>query len=134
MNVSRARGSMTIEVLLLTPVLLLFTLTAVFAMRLTDAQSRTQSAADVAARVASQSSSVRMISRGYSAAQADLSRSGLKCKGINVGITRTSIRGLSAVIAEVRCNVDWTGLTLLGLSQRVVVAQSTEVIDMYRSR
>ena len=38
MNVSRARGSMTIEVLLLTPVLLLFTLTAVFAMRLTDAQ------------------------------------------------------------------------------------------------
>jgi hypothetical protein len=38
------------------------------------------------------------------------------------------------VTAEVKCNVDLSGLSLLRLSRHVVVAQSTEVIDVYRSR
>jgi Flp pilus assembly protein TadG len=128
------RGSMTVEVLLLTPALFMFSLVSVFAMRLTDSQSRTQSAADVAARVASQSSNRTMLSRGYSAAYADLSRGGLKCNALTVDIVRATVRGMSAVTAEVKCNVDLSGLSLLGLSRHVVVAQSTEVIDVYRSR
>jgi hypothetical protein len=125
---------MTVEVLLLTPALFMFTLVIIFAMRLTDSQSRTQSAADVAARVASQSSSRTMLSRGYAAAHSDLSRTGLKCNALTVDMVRTTIRGMPAVTAEVKCNVDLSGLSALGLSRHVVIARSTEVVDLYRSQ
>lgn len=128
------RGSLTVEALILVPALMMLSLVTVFGARLTEATARTQRAADGAARIASQSSNSSMIQRGVRAGQEDLQRDRLHCLSTSVQILRGQIQDIQTVRAVARCELDWSGLSLLGLSRRVVTAQSTEVIDVYTSR
>ena len=130
----QSRGSLTVEALILVPALMMLMLMTVFGARLTEASARTQRAADAAARVASLSSNSTMIEKGVRAGQDDLVRDRLHCVATSVQISRSQIQGLQTVRADVKCELDWSGLSLLGLSRRVITAQSTEVLDVYTSR
>ena len=56
MTSQRMRGSLSVEAVLLTPVVMMLVLSVVHVSRLTEASFRVNRAADVGARVASQSS------------------------------------------------------------------------------
>ena len=134
MNGNTSRGSLTVEALLLVPVLMMMFLLIVHVGRLTDASVRVRRAADVSARIASQSSSNSMISRGVAAAHIDLVGSGSKCERSNVLVTRGRIGRIQAVTTSVTCVVSSSGLGLLSLPQRTVRATSTEVVDYFSGR
>jgi hypothetical protein len=134
MNGNTSRGSLTVEALLLVPVLMMMFLLIVHVGRLTDASFRVRRAADVSARIASQSSSNSMISRGVAAAHIDLVGSGSKCERSNVLVTRGRIGRIQAVTTSVTCVVSSSGLGLLSLPQRTVRATSTEVVDYFSGR
>jgi Flp pilus assembly protein TadG len=134
MNGNTSRGSLTVEALLLVPVLMMMFLLIVHVGRLTDASFRVHRAADISARIASQSSSNSMISRGVTAAHNDLVGSGSKCERSNVLVTRGNIGRIQTVTTSVTCVVSSSGLGLLSLPQRTVRATSTEVVDYFSGR
>ena len=134
MNGNTSRGSLTVEALLLVPVLMMMFLLIVHVGRLTDASFRVNRAADVSARIASQSSSNSMISRGVTAAHNDLVGSGSKCERPNVLVTRGQIGRIQTVTTSITCVVSSSGLGLLSLPQRTVRATSTEVVDYFSGR
>jgi len=134
MKGSTSRGSLTVEALLLVPVLMMIFLLIIHVGRLTEASFRVHRAADVSARVASQSNSNSMISRGVTAAHNDLVGSGSKCERSNVFVTRGHIGRIQTVTTSVTCVVSSSGLGLLSLPQRTVRATSTEVVDYFSGR
>jgi Flp pilus assembly protein TadG len=134
MKGNNSRGSLTVEALLLVPVLMMMFLLIVHVGRLTDASFRVHRAADVSARIASQSSSNSMISRGVTAAHNDLVGSGSKCERSNVIVTRGHIGRIQTVTTYVTCVISSSGLGLLSLPQRTVRATSTEVVDYFSGR
>ena len=98
------RGSATVELVLLAPVLVVLALFVVYAGRGAEALTQVRHSADQGARAASL-----------------------------VRVSRMETVGSAAVLAEVECVVNKTGLGLIGLSERVVTAQSIEVIDRWRA-
>ena len=134
MKAGKSRGSMTVEVLLLTPVLFILVMLIVYAGRMTEASIRVHRAADVGARVASISNDGLMLWKGEVAARTDLRLSKSPCQNIGVAVRKSRIDRLVTVTTTVSCTVPITGLGLL-LSQSLrVQASSTEVIDFYTGR
>jgi len=129
-----SRGSLTVEALILVPALMMLFLLIVHVGRLTDASFRVHRAADVSARIASQSNSNSMISRGVAAAHNDLVGSTSICERANVLVTRGHIGRIQTVTTSITCVVSSSGLGLLPLPQRTVRATSTEVVDYFSGR
>jgi Flp pilus assembly protein TadG len=129
-----SRGSLTVEALILVPALMMLFLLIVHVGRLTDASFRVHRAADVSARIASQSNSNSMISRGVAAAHNDLVGSRSTCERASVLVTRGYIGRIQTVTTAITCVVSSSGLGLLSLPQRTVRATSTEVVDYFSSR
>ena len=129
-----SRGSLTVEALILVPSLMMLFLLIVHVGRLTDASFRVHRAADVSARIASQSNSISMISRGVAAAHNDLVGSASICERANVLVTRGYIGRIQTVTTSITCVVSSSGLGLLSLPQRTVRATSTEVVDYFSGR
>jgi Flp pilus assembly protein TadG len=129
-----SRGSLTVEVLLLVPVLMMMFLLIVHVGRLTDASFRVHRAADVSARIASQSNFNSMIVYGVSAAHKDLAGSASACERVDVSITRGQIGRIQTVTTSIKCVVSFSGLGLLSLPPRTVSATSTEVVDYFSGR
>ena len=129
-----SRGSLTVEALILVPALMMLFLLIVHVGRLTDASFRVHRAADVSARIASQSNSNSMISRGVAAAHNDLVGSTSTCERANVLVTRGHIGRIQTVTTSITCVVSTSGLGLLSLPQRTVRATSTEVVDYFSGR
>ncbi|MCX6515373.1 MAG: pilus assembly protein [Actinobacteria bacterium] len=134
MKGNTSRGSLTVEALILVPALMMLFLLIVHVGRLTDASFRVHRAADVSARVASQSNSNSMISRGVAAAHNDLVGSTSTCERANVLVTRGHIGRIQTVTTSITCVVSTSGLGLLSLPQRTVRATSTEVVDYFSGR
>jgi len=134
MNRNKSRGSLTIEALLMSPVLVLILLVIVFTGRFTDAAFRVGRAADVSARVASQANASSMISRGVVAARADLTNGHSPCAKVDVVVDRGQIGRIATVTSTVTCTLNRSGLGILTLHQRVIRASSTEVIDYFSAR
>jgi Flp pilus assembly protein TadG len=134
MNGNTSRGSLTVEALLLVPVLMMMFLLIVHVGRLTDASFRVHRAADVSARIASQSSFNLMIPRGVTAAHNDLAGNTSACERANVLVTRGSIGRIQTVTTSITCVVSSLGLGLLSLPQQTVRATSTEVVDYFSGR
>jgi Flp pilus assembly protein TadG len=134
MTVERERGSLTVEAVVLAPVLVLVLLAAVFVHRYTEASFRLTRVADVAARTASQVQFDSMSSHGAMAARRELAATYPSCSGASVRLSTRTEAGLLHVTATVRCNVDMGGLTLLGVGRRTVTATSTEVVDFHTNR
>jgi Flp pilus assembly protein TadG len=125
-------GSVTVEMVLLTPVLMLLILFGVYASRASESLVQVRHAADQAARSASKVSRGRVQSVANDVANRTLNNSGTSCVDFAVSTTVIDQGSNSAVRVKVECTIKTQGLELLGVSERRVSATSTEVLDRWR--
>lgn len=133
-NRSADRGSTTVELVLVTPVLMVLALFTVLSGRSGEALRQVQHAADHGARAASQVAIGKRQAVGLAAARNDMDGVGRSCRDSLITVQNTKIGRLDAVKVTVSCRVEHAGLELLGLSPRRVSADSIEVIDVYRAK
>ncbi|WP_049575450.1 TadE/TadG family type IV pilus assembly protein [Streptomyces sp. SBT349] len=128
-------GSATVELVLLTPLLILLVLLAVGFGRLTDARIRVEDAAHHAARAASLTHTGKQAERAaQDAAAAALDASGAGCASHTVELNHQRLVPGSAVTATVSCHSDLRDLLGTGLPGALTLsAGSTSPIDTYRS-
>lgn len=126
------RGSLTVEMVILAPMLMFMVLFGVHVGRLSEAKMQVQHAADQGARVGSLAAKSKMVSAAIVAAENDLKLAGVSCTKvfIDVGLVVTGMT--NAVRVQVDCDVRIDGTELLGLLPDRVHAVSTEVIDEWR--
>jgi len=125
-------GSVTVEMVLLAPVLMLLILFGVYASRASESLVQVRHAADQAARSASKVSRGRVQSVANDVANRTLNNSGTSCIDFAVSTAVIEQGNNSAVRVKVECTIKTQGLVLLGVSERQVSATSTEVIDRWR--
>jgi Flp pilus assembly protein TadG len=126
------RGSATVELVLLTPVLMALMLFVVIAGRSGESQIEVRHAADQAARAASMVHPRSMQVVAERVAREDLSKNGVGCTSSYVEATISESEFSRSVTVFLDCVVNRDGLDLLGLGERHVHADSTEVIDRWR--
>lgn len=126
------RGSATVELVLLTPVLMTLMLFVVIAGRSGESQIEVRHAADQAARAASMVHPRSMQVVAERVARDDLSKNGVGCTNSYVEVTISESEFSRSVTVSLDCVVNRDGLELLGLGERHVDADSTEVIDRWR--
>ena len=126
------RGSLTVEMVILAPVLMFMVLFGVHVGRLSEAKVQVQHAADQGARAGSLAAKSKMVSAATVAAENDLKLAGVSCAkvSVEVGLVKTGLT--NAVRVQVDCDVRIDGTELLGLLQDRVNASSIEVIDEWR--
>ncbi len=128
----RDRGSAAVEMVLLTPLLVLLLLFVVHVGRAGDGMTAVRHAADQGARAASMVSSSRMVDVARRAVEKDLARADRLCADPSVSV-RTSVVGESTwVTVGVVCSTSFDGLSLLGAGGARLSASSTEIVDRYR--
>jgi len=125
-------GSVTVEMVLLAPVLMLLILFGVYASRASESLVQVRHAADQAARSASKVSRGRVQSVANDVANRTLNNSGTSCVDFAVSTAVIDQGSNSAVRVKVECTIETQGLALLGVSERRVGATSTEVLDRWR--
>ena len=125
-------GSVTVEMVLLAPVLMLLILFGVYASRASESLVQVRHAADQAARSASKVSRGRVQSVANDVANRTLNNSGTSCIDFAVSTAVIEQGSNSAVRVKVECTIKTQGLVLLGVSERQVSSTSTEVIDRWR--
>jgi Flp pilus assembly protein TadG len=125
-------GSVTVEMVLLAPVLMLLILFGVYVSRASESLVQVRHAADQAARSASKVSRGRVQSVANDVANRTLNNSGTSCVDFAVSTTVIDQGSNSAVRVKVECTIKTQGLALLGVSERRVSATSTEVLDRWR--
>ena len=130
----REAGSASVELVLLTPVLLVLLLFVVSLGRVADARAQVNAAARDAARagtIARGSESAR--SDAIAAATGRLGQGRVTCRSLDVKVDTATFRPGGAVTATVTCTVDLADLTSLKVpGSRTVVASATEPVDFYR--
>lgn len=127
------RGSVAVEMVLLTPLLIILLMFVVHAGRAGQGVNQLRHAADQGARAASLVSESRMSSVARRAVVDDLATSGLSC--VSPQVSTTLRRGLlsAAVTVAVSCQSSNVGLGLLGARSVDLSASSTEVVDRFRA-
>ena len=125
-------GSVTVEMVLLTPVLMVLILFGVYSGRASESSIQVRHAADQAARGASKVSSARIESTASQVAERVLVGESTSCIDFSVRTSLVVQGGNNAVRVEVSCTINSQGLSLLGVTQRRVTASSTEVLDRWR--
>ena len=128
------RGSLTVELVLLAPVLMVLVLFGVHAGRLGEAKIQVQHAADQGARAGSQASEAKLVESSRHASERDLRLSGVACIDVSIQVERVAAGSVDAVRVSISCRVRNDGTELLGLFPDVVHASSIEVIDRWRVR
>jgi hypothetical protein len=129
------RGSATVELVLITPVLIVLLLFVVAAGRFAMARNRIDEAARDAAREAStwatpMAANTNGVARGLSS----LNGGGVGCRQPAVTIDTSQLRPGGEVVADVSCNVelgDLMGLRVGGW--RTFRARAVAVVDTFRS-
>lgn len=124
-------GSASVELVLITPVMVIFLLLVVFGGRSVESSNDVKHAADQGARAASMVASSRMAEVARRAVTDDLEARRVSCPAPVVDV-RTSLEGRTVTVT-VTCRADDRGLDLLDVPIRSVSATSTEVIDRYRA-
>lgn len=130
----RSRGSVTVELVLLAPVLVLFVTFVVAAGRLNQAGTTVREAADSAAREASLVSAEMAIPTGINRARTQLSRGARWCSAGSADAVVSRKDGFSIVTVRVSCSLNRTGLLSVVPVPARVIAESSEVIDVYTFR
>ena len=123
---------MTVELVVLAPVLAVLSLLIVHLGRAGGASQQVRHAADAAARAASIVSTSRMEEEARSVARADLDANGVNCASTSVAVHVGGPPSLRTVTVTVSCTTNSAGLDLLGVGGRSLSASSTEVVDRYR--
>ena len=126
------QGSLTVELVLLSPLLAILVLFSVHAGRLGEAKNQVQHAADQGARKGSQVAYSRIENEARNATLEDLSKSGVACIDLRVDVVLISNGSSDAVQVKVSCDVRSDGTELLALFPDTVYASSVEVIDRWR--
>lgn len=126
------RGSVAMEMVLLTPLLIVLVLFVAHAGRSAEGMSELRHAADQGARAASLVARTRMATAAGAAVRRDLAASGSSCERPTVSVRVQALTYGSSVRVDVRCWVSNIGLGLLGTRQMLLTANSTEIIDRYR--
>lgn len=126
------RGSASVELVLLTPVIVVLALFVVYAGRAGTVVEQVRHAADQGARAASLLSAPRQRAAAEGAVLNDLRRSGVGCVEPVTRLAANRSGRVATVTVTVTCAIDILGLSLLGVGQRRVSATSTEPIDVYR--
>ncbi len=125
-------GSVTVEMVLLAPVLMVLILFGVYSGRASESLAQVKSAADQAARGASKVSRSRVEATAFQIAERALTGESVSCLDFVVSTALIEQGNNNAVRVEISCTINVEGLTLLGLTQRRVAASSTEVLDRWR--
>lgn len=131
-----AGGSVTVEMALATPLLVLFLLFAVACGRLVTAQLDVDAAAHAAARAASLARTIpAALADARRAATDTLAAHGATCRTPTVRVALDGLRpGGGVVTATVTCTVPLADLTLVHLpGARTVSSTSAAPIDVYRA-
>ncbi|MEO6125549.1 MAG: TadE family protein [Ilumatobacteraceae bacterium] len=125
-------GSVAVELVLLTPVLILLTVFIVFLGRAGGAIQQVRHAADAGARAASIVGRGSMESAAAAAANRDLSNNGANCSATSVAVMVNGAADAMSVTVTVSCTINGQGTALLAANSRTVHASSTEVVDEHR--
>jgi Flp pilus assembly protein TadG len=128
------RGSITIETLLLVPAMFIFGTFIIYVGRMTDAALTVRRAADVAARIASESSSEIATSRATRIARQEMSLLKSGCDSSDIDVRRAFRNEKTTYEVRVQCTINIRGLGLLAIAPRSVSAESSEIVDLYTSR
>ncbi len=126
------RGSVSVELVLLTPLLMLLVLFGVYAGRASEALIQVRHAADQAARAASKGSRSQIQTTAARVAERALQNSGASCTELFVETSIIQQGEDSVVVVLVQCTIKNDDLSLLVTDPRVVSASSLEVIDRWR--
>lgn len=128
-------GSATVELVLVTPVLLLGLWFLVFCGRMADARLRVEDAAHQAARAAStQRNAATAAAHAQTTAAQALHGAGITCRGLSVRV-KGSLEPGGTARASVTCRVDLGDLALLrvpGVTE--LNAEFASPVDVYRGR
>ena len=127
------RGSASVEMVLLAPVLVVLALFVVYSGRSGESVRQIQHAADQGARAASQASGSHRVAVAESASVRDLESSGVSCTDRQISVNSVRLGRFNAVRVEVSCSIQRKNLGLLGVNERRIQAESTEVVDHYRA-
>ena len=128
------RAAATIELVLLTPVLIVMLLFVVALGRVASARQDVDAAARDAARAAANARSASAASAdGNTAARAALGEGGVTCRTLAVDVRISDFRADGFVTASVSCTVDLGDLTGLHIpGSRSITSSFTVPIDQYR--
>ena len=127
-------GGASVELVILTPVVLSLFLFVVAGGRLADARAKVDGAARDSARAASIARSPgRARSEGSAAAESRLTAGGVECRELQVDTDTSAFRAGGRVTSTISCSVDLGDLTLLRIpGRRTVTATATEPVDFHR--
>jgi len=134
------RGSMTLEMVIVAPAMLLILAVIIFAGRVVLAGQSVEQAASDAARTASLArTGPTAQAAADTAARDSLTRQGLRCSSTAVSVDTAGFSvppGTPATItATITCVVDTADLSAPGIpGSRAVTAHATSPLDTYRSR
>jgi len=130
----RCRGSIALELALLTPVFLALLDLVVVGGRLTESQSRVDDAAHSAARAASLQRTVDGATAAARSVVADsLSQQGTSCETFSVTVDSSGFRPGGMASVTVSCSVALDGLSWLPLpGTRTVTGRSVSAVDVYQ--
>jgi Flp pilus assembly protein TadG len=129
------RGSASVELVLVAPLLVLMLMFVVFCGRLADTRLRLADVAHQAARAAT-------LARSAGAAEADasstarraLTDAGVGCRSVNVAPDVGGLRPGGAVTVRVSCVVGMSDLAMLTVPGSTTLdATASSVVDLYRS-
>lgn len=129
------RGSVTVELAIVAPVLIALMLLVVFAGRVSDADATIRRAASEAARAASlRQHPGDAVTAARSTVDANLADAGVMCISLTTGVDTTSFRAGGTVAVTVRCVASMSDVTFIGVpGTRTFEGRAVEVIDTYRS-
>lgn len=130
---TRSRGSITVESVLLVPVLFMLLFFVMAAGRLAEARVSVRAAADVAARAGSLVSRSRVESTVDASAYSTLGQRGV-CSRVDAASTLRAERGFKFVDVLVSCRLSLDGATGFLVGGRTLTASSREVIDVFTYR
>ncbi|GAA4956749.1 pilus assembly protein [Streptomonospora halophila] len=130
------RGSMALELTVLTPLLLLFALLMILAGRVTRAEATADEVAHSAARAASlERTPDRAEAAAASVAASALDSQGLACSDYDLRLEHGGLSAGGAVTAVLACRVDLGDLSGLDVpGSHTVEGESTVVVDTFRGR
>jgi len=134
------RGSMSIEAVIITPIVVLFILFAVACGRFGLAQQAVQNAANAASRDASLArSSGDADTQARAGAQGSMSSQNVKCAAMGINVDASGIDAplgsIGTVRATVSCDVSFADIAFPGLPGSIHVERSAaSPVDPYRER
>ena len=126
-------GTMTVELVLLVPLLFALLAFVVGLGRAADARVRLTGAARDAARAASLTSTPEAaVTAAAAAARADLRQAGLECRDPQISTDTTAFHPGGQVVVAIRCTLDLSALVVSGLPGRsTLTSRATVPLDTY---